>query len=118
MKIVLAGYGGFKTTMACSFIEAERQMRRHVTDGMRKREEEAMMKTCHACGQTLPLKVGQVVEYRRVATGKPPCHGIITRVMEDGHFHILAFDGGDAIRHRSALTRLHGYYRITEREAL
>lgn len=83
--------------------------------------EEKKMKKCHACGQKLPLKVGDVVEaippkgYGRTSKFQGTVVGVPTNRTAD----LVAFDGA---RYWSVpygqITRLHGYYRITEREPL
>lgn len=79
------------------------------------REDSEIMKKCHACGQKLPLKAGDIVEGRvngRLRRGLVEIPGqTIATMIELGSGSVFA------LAHRD-LTRLHGYYRITEREAL
>lgn len=72
------------------------------------------MKKCHACGQKLPLKAGDVVEGVRL--GKL-FQGVITLCSMFDYVHVVTFDGRLLINvPQTTLTRLHGYYRITSRE--
>jgi len=74
------------------------------------------MKKCHACGQKLPLKVGDVVAGK--ATSGYKTQGIVIEVMGTTA-KVQPFDGTNALHWAEhQLTRLHGYYRITEREPL
>ncbi len=75
------------------------------------------MKTCHACGQKLPLKCGQWVEWTH--NGRS-VRGVVTSLGQDGYFaDLMTQDGEDVFSVKvTRLTRLHGYYRITEREPL
>lgn len=83
-----------------------------------RKENATMGKKCHACGQKLPLKVGDIVE-----TNTPRAWvGMVTALSalreEKQTAHVVGFDGSQrdyAVRY---LTRAHGYYRITEREPL
>lgn len=74
------------------------------------------MKACHACGQKLPLKVGDVVE-GTVFGGDGKRQGIVL-VTGTTWTDIQTFAGTRLVLKTKGLTRLHGYYRVTEREPL
>lgn len=87
-----------------------------------KRLQEILMKTCHACGQKLPLKVGDVVaRYPMAGETRKTVTGIVTGLVPGSSscsVNILSFDGSMFVSYPKYLTRLHGYYRITSREPL
>ena len=73
------------------------------------------MKKCHACGQKLPIQLGNIVEGRFLGE---PFRGIVTSILGDSYW-VKQFNTPSTISFNVAgLTRLHGYYRITEREPL
>jgi hypothetical protein len=79
------------------------------------------MKNCHVCGQKLPLKPGQLVEFND--SGRYAEQGIVVRLFmglgQTPYAEVMGLvDGCGHNFPVSSLTRLHGYYRITEREAL
>lgn len=81
------------------------------------------MKKCHACGQKLPLKVGDVVEGEGVSGVRhkgtvvvlPKMTGLPTPTS---WIDVIDFAGVRRPLRAMRLVRLHGYYRITEREPL
>lgn len=87
-----------------------------LVESVRLREERAIMKKCHACGQKLPLKVGDVVGGKRWQT-RESFEGIVTGILLD-FAHVTTFRGTRISHPLKGLTRLHGYYRITERESM
>jgi hypothetical protein len=72
---------------------------------------------CSACGQPLPFKVGDVVEGMRY--GKT-WTGVVSRINGGGYVDILGIGNQAAILSLpvKGLVRLHGYFRILEREAV
>lgn len=109
--------------MGRAFEEARRQVWARVLLGMQAQEEDAIlkdgrgnMKKCHACGQKLPLKVGDIVEGKH--EGKV-LTGMVVHAPTAGQWaDVTTFSGQKLLLHVKAITRLHGYYRITERETL
>ncbi len=79
---------------------------------------EAGMKnqTCSACGQTLPLRVGDFVESRN-SNAPWRIQGIVTGFLKNS-VNVLQFTGGTVVTYPDRLVRLHGYLHITEREVL
>lgn len=76
------------------------------------------MKTCHACGQKLPLKVGDMVEGRRETFSQRVVQGMVANTS-DTYVVVHEWGTGAVVTlRRASCVRLHGYYRITEREAL
>lgn len=76
-------------------------------------------KACHACGQRLPLKAGEFVEFITNLGQARVQQGIVTKVYSEGRaVSILGLDGREYARERAFVTRLHGYYRVTEREVM
>lgn len=75
-----------------------------------------VQKACHACGQRLPLKVGEIVEGRHTGTGVT-FSGIVTSVTFS-YASITTLKGTSLTHPIHLLTRLHGYYRITSRESM
>lgn len=73
------------------------------------------MKKCHACGQRLPLKVGDIVETRSVI--RIPFVGMVVDANTP-LIGVVGFNGEKRGFVSDALTRCHGYYRITERESM
>lgn len=81
------------------------------------KEQEDRLKKCHACGQKLPLKVGDVVEGTLGAFGKK-IQGLVVN-LSDLYVVVTRFNTGvQETLSRRQCVRLHGYYRITEREPL
>ena len=77
------------------------------------------MKKCHACGQKLPLRMGDVVSGQKYRKGRfVGITGIVNSVFGD-YANVTEFQTGESgTFNTNKLTRLHGYFRITEREAL
>jgi hypothetical protein len=83
-----------------------------------KEEEEKHMKKCHACGQKLPLKAGNVVEFVHTGTHRRMRGVIVNANLSYEAASLVTFDGESLSHPKRLLTRCHGYYRITEREPL
>jgi len=73
------------------------------------------MKKCHACGQKLPLKTGDVVEGEGASGVR---HRGTVLVTGSSWTDIVGFDRVRRSVRTKGLVRLHGYFRITEREPL
>ena len=75
------------------------------------------MKKCFNCGQKLPLKAGDKVEFYHTGTGAL-FQGIVTAVTASWASVTSLRDGRSVTQPIHKMTRLRGYYRITEREPL
>ena len=92
-------------------------MDKQMVEQIQRAKEEADMKKCHACGQKLPLKAGDKVEFYHTGTGAL-FQGIVTAVTASWASVTSLHDGRSVTQPIHKMTRLRGYYRITEREPL
>lgn len=81
------------------------------------------MKKCYACGQRLPLKVGDIVDAPNPFRAGARFRGVVV-ALEDWPGTVVSVQGVGPIDRRclrfqrETLSRLHGYFRTTEREPL
>jgi hypothetical protein len=76
------------------------------------------MKRCEACKQKLPLGAGDLVEGTHTATGEL-FQGMVVKATANKYFvSVITFTGQYLSQPAHLLTRLHGLFRIEERETI